>query len=319
MAERGTLDPAVAKGRAAVAECLSDLEPGDSVTVALSGGADSLALAACLAFVGTKRSWDMQAVVVDHGLQTGSADVAERAAGQARRLGLDATVVPVTVGAEGGPEGAARVARYAALVARGAAVTLLAHTLDDQAETVLLGLGRGSGPRSIAGMQPIDTPFRRPFLGLRRADTVRICAALGLEPWADPHNDDPRFRRSRLRVEVLPLLEDVLGGGVAEALARTATQVRGDLELLDELAAQIADPTDTDALAALPGALRRRVLRRAALDAGATGSELSALHIAELDRLVTDWRGQQRVELPGHISAVRSPEGLRFVPTPAHR
>lgn len=319
MPERGTLDPAVAKGRAAVAECLSDLEAGDSVTVALSGGADSLALTACVAFVGTKRSWDMQAVVVDHGLQMASAQVAERAAEQARGLGLNATVVPVTVGAEGGPEGAARAARYAALGARDANVMLLAHTLDDQAETVLLGLGRGSGPRSIAGMRPVDVPFRRPFLGLRRAETLRICAALGLEPWADPHNDDPRFRRSRLRAEVLPLLEDVLGGGVAEALARTATQVRDDLELLDELADQMADPTDAAALAALPAALRRRVLRRAALDAGALGSELSAHHIAELDRLVTDWHGQQRVELPGRVSAVRSPQGLRFVATPAAR
>jgi tRNA(Ile)-lysidine synthase len=317
MPDRGTLDPAVAKGRAAVAECLSDLEAGDSVTVALSGGADSLALTACLAFVGMKRSWDMRAVVVDHGLQAGSAEVAARAAEQACQLGLDATVVQVTVGAEGGPEAAARAARYGVLRAQDTKATLLAHTLDDQAETVLLGLGRGSGPRSIAGMRPIDPPFRRPFLGLRRAETVRICTALGLEPWADPHNDDPRFRRSRLRAEVLPLLEDVLGGGVAEALARTATQVRDDLELLDELAAQMADPTDTAALAALPAALRRRVLRRAALDAGALAAELSAHHIAELDRLVTDWHGQQRVELPGHISAVRSPQGLRFVPTPA--
>ena len=326
------LDPrgTVAKGRRAVADALADLEPGDGVTVALSGGADSLALAACVAFVGAKRAWESRAVVIDHGLQDGSDEIAARAALQAHSLGLEADIVRVEVGSSGGPEAAAREARYAALVALGAPpagtlasasggaskVTLLAHTLDDQAETVLLGLGRGSGPRSIAGMRATDGPFRRPFLGLRRAETLRICAAHGLRPWDDPHNADPRFRRSRIRTELLPLLEEVLGGGVAEALARTAAQVRDDVDLLDELAAQMADPTDTEALGNLPAALRRRVLRRAALEAGASGSELSARHIAELDRLVTDWHGQQRVELPGHVSAVRDGQGLHFVPTP---
>jgi tRNA(Ile)-lysidine synthase len=321
---RGRIDPAVARGRTAVSNALADLEPGDRVDVALSGGADSLALAACLAFVGPKQSWNCRAIVIDHGIQDGSDVVAAQTAEQARRLGLDADVLRVTVGTTGGLEAAAREARYAALVQQPSRVTLLGHTLDDQAETVLLGLGRGSGPRSIAGMRPVDPPhaagapskFRRPFLSIRRAETERICAAHGLEPWQDPHNVDPRFRRSRVRHEVIPLLEDVLGGGVAEALARTASQVREDVDLLDELAALVADPADPETLASLPPALRRRVLRQAALEAGASGSELTARHIIELDRLLTDWHGQQRVELPGHVSAVRDRQGLHFIATP---
>ena len=319
---RGGLDPAVAKGRRAVAAALDDLEPGDRVTVALSGGADSLALAVCLAFLGPKAGWDCRALVVDHGLQDDSALVAARAAAQARELGLTADVVEVVVDAEGGLEAAARTARYNALLEAAASertsAILLGHTLDDQAETVLLGLGRGSGPRSIAGMPAAVGPFRRPFLGLRRAETQRVCAAAGLEFWSDPHNDDPRFRRSRLRHEVMPLLEDVLGLGVVEALGRTAGQVREDVEFLDELARtafqgelRVAD------LSALAPALRSRVLRLAVLEAGVVGSDLTAGHLDELDRLVTDWHGQVRVELPGRISVVREQEALKFVPTPA--
>jgi tRNA(Ile)-lysidine synthase len=284
---QGRLDPAVAKGRKHLREALQDLDPGERVTVALSGGADSLALAVCLSFLGPKAGWECRAVVVNHGLQSDSAQVAARAAAQARELGLAADVIDVVVDAnDGGLEAAARTARYGALLEATAAdgadgaserggPILLGHTLDDQAETVLLGLGRGSGPRSIAGMPAVVGPFRRPFLGLRRVETQRICEAVGLEFWADPHNDDPRFRRSRLRREVMPLLEDVLGG------------------------------------------LRSRVLRLAALDAGVVGSDLTAGHLDELDRLVTDWHGQARVELPGRISVVRDSEALRFVPTPA--
>lgn len=319
---RGGLDPVVAKGRRAVAAALDDLEPGDRVTVALSGGADSLALAVCLAFLGPKAGWDCRALVVDHGLQAESALVAARAAAQARELGLTADVVEVVVDNEGGLEAAARTARYNALlemaVSGRTSAILLGHTLDDQAETVLLGLGRGSGPRSIAGMPATVGPFRRPFLGLRRAETQRICAAAGLEFWSDPHNNDPRFRRSRLRHEVMPLLEDVLGRGVVEALGRTADQVREDVEFLDDLARtafqgelRVAD------LSALAPALRSRVLRLAALEAGVVGSDLTAGHLDELDRLVTDWHGQVRVELPGRVSVVREQEALKFVQTPA--
>lgn len=310
------LDPAVAKGRNQVLAVLADIGPGERVDVALSGGADSLALAACLAFVGAKAGWTCGAVVVDHGLQDGSAVVAESAAEQARGLGVDVDIVRVEVGTGGGPEAAARDARYAVLRARPAAAVLLAHTMDDQAETVLLGLGRGSGPRAIAGMPAVNGLLRRPFLGLRRDETERICAASGLVPWSDPHNVDPRFRRSRLRHEVMPLLDDVLGGGVVEALARTADQIRTDVEFLDRLVTEHLGELAVDQLETLDPALRSRVLRLAALDAGATGSDLTATHLGELDRLVTDWRGQERVELPGRVSAIRDGGSLHFVTTP---
>jgi tRNA(Ile)-lysidine synthase len=314
--ERGRLSPAVAKGRNLLLAALPDVEPGDRVEVALSGGADSLALAACLAFVGPKSGWSCGAVVIDHGLQADSAAVAATAVEQARGLGLDAEVVRVEVGSAGGLEAAARDARYAALRGRPAVAMLLGHTMDDQAETVLLGLGRGSGPRSVAGMAAAAGSIRRPFLGLRRAETEQICVASGLTWWSDPHNAEPRFRRSRVRHEVMPLLDDVLGGGVVEALSRTADQIRADVEFLDRLVTGHVGDLAVGQLEALDPALRSRVLRLAALDAGAAGSELTALHLRELDRLVTDWHGQERVELPGRVCAIRDGGALHFVPTP---
>ena len=264
--------------------------------VALSGGADSLALTAVAA--GLRPT---TALIVDHGLQAGSPDVAAAAREHALSMGcVEAQVLTADVGSAGGPESAARMARYAALdAARNGAPVLLAHTLDDQAETVLLGLGRGSGARSMAGMRPWDPPWFRPLLGERRALTHTACAELGVTPWQDPHNVDPRFTRSRLRAEVLPLLEDVLGGGVAEALARTAAALREDNDTLDEQAAHasaavsVEEPAtgpDTRRLADLPAAVRRRVIRAWLLTSGAT--DLTDVQIRGVDRLVTDWRGQ---------------------------
>ncbi|MDO3650982.1 tRNA lysidine(34) synthetase TilS [Nocardia mangyaensis] len=207
------------------------------VVVGLSGGADSLALVAAAVV----EAGAVTAVVVDHGLQEGSAEVAEQAAAQARALGcVAALVVPVEVGRDGGVEAAARVARYAALESvRDGRPVLLGHTLDDQAETVLLGLARGSGGRSIQGMAAWNPPWGRPLLGVRRAQTMRMCADLGLRTWDDPHNTDSRYTRVRVRNEVLPLLEDVLGGGVAQALARTADQLREDGAVLDAAADEL--------------------------------------------------------------------------------
>jgi tRNA(Ile)-lysidine synthase len=201
------------------------------------------------------------------------------------------------VSGDGGPEGAARDARYRALEdARGDRPVLLAHTLDDQAETVLLGLGRGSGARSIAGMRPYDPPWCRPLLGVRRGVTHAACEELGLSAWQDPHNTDRRFTRTRLRHEVLPLMEEVLGGGVAEALARTATALRADTELIDSLIAQAmttsatAEGLDTRMLTALPDPVRRGVIRSWLLAGGAIG--LTDKQIRGVDTLVTAWRGQ---------------------------
>jgi tRNA(Ile)-lysidine synthase len=220
----------------------------------------------------------------------------------------------------GGPEAAARAARYAALEQAaadvGAAAVLLGHTLDDQAETVLLGLARGSGPRSLAGMPATRGVFRRPLLGVRRPVTAAACAALGLQPWTDPHNADRRFARVRVRLDALPVLEAALGPGVAEALARTAGQLRADAEVLEELAAERErgdTPLATSALAGLPAALRSRVLRSAALAAGCPAGALTAAHIARVGELVTDWHGQRGVDLPGGVRAARRSGEIVFV------
>ena len=225
----GALDPAVATGRNLVRDALADLADGCHVVIGVSGGADSLALAAVTAFVADRASLDLSAVVVNHGLQHGSDEVADRAVQQLDGLGVRAVVRRVDVGRDGGPEAAARTARREVLAASGADAVLLAHTLDDQAETVLLGLGRGSGPRSIAGMAARDGLWRRPFLSLRRAGTEQICRAHGLTWWTDPHNSDPAFRRSRVRGEVMPLLEghaDVVMDGVGPEVIPSVAEIR---------------------------------------------------------------------------------------------
>ena len=305
-------DPAVLRTRAAVRVALRDLPPGASVFAAVSGGADSMALAAALAHAAPKLKLSGAAAVVDHGLQAGSDRQAAVAADQCRALGLDPVVVRrVSVGRRGGPEAAARSARYRALDRLDAQAVLLGHTLDDQAETVMLGLARGSGARSLAGMATVSGRYRRPFLGLRRADTVAACAALGLEPWLDPHNNDPRFRRSAVRLDLMPALESVLGAGAVTALGRSAELLRDDADALDEWADKAwpdvcaADGLDVTALAGLPAAVRRRVLRRAAVLAGSPAGALSGRQLTAMERLVTDWRGQGPVALPGGLVAER--------------
>ena len=313
---------AVAEVRNAVRSCLSDLAAGDLVFVACSGGADSLALAAAAAFVAPRLGLRAGGVTVDHGLQPGSGERAASVAALLSKLGLDpvrGAAVTVASSLAVGPEAAARVARYGALdeaaISCGAAAILLGHTLDDQAETVLLGLARGSGGRSLAGMAARRGPYRRPLLGVRRATTSAACAELGLEPWQDPHNRDFRFARARVRHQALPVLEAALGPGVAEALARTASQLRTDAECLDDLAfAESAklrgcgsDPAGLDVgwLRALPAAIRARVLRDAAIMAGCPAGALTAGHVDRVDALVTGWRGQRRVDLPGGVRARR--------------
>ncbi|MGY1820644.1 tRNA lysidine(34) synthetase TilS [Geodermatophilus sp. SYSU D00079] len=328
----GGPSPAVARVRSAVRPGLTASTA--PVLVAVSGGADSLALAAAVAFEAPRAGVPAGAVTVDHGLQPGSAARAGATAALLRGLGLDpVSVVPVRVGADGGPEGAARAARYAALAAAAApsgARVALGHTLDDQAETVLLGLGRGSGPRSVAGMVPERRDragtWWRPLLGVRRETTRAACADQDLPVWDDPWNADPAYTRVRLRTEVLPLLEEVLGSGVAPALARTGEMLREDLDALDDLAAaelcrlagaeaRPAHPLPARDLAALPAALRRRVLRGWLRGAGVP--DLQAVHLAAVDALLTRWRGQGRVHLPGGAGVVRASGRLVVLPPDA--
>jgi tRNA(Ile)-lysidine synthase len=311
-------DPAVAATRTAVAAALRGVVAGgDRVLAAVSGGADSVALAAALAHAARRAGISPGAVVVDHGLQPGSADVAAEAAATCKDLGLDPVVVEsVTVGTAGGPEAAARAARYRAFESvadrLGASAVLLGHTLDDQAETVLLRLARGSGARSLAAMRSRSGRFLRPFLDLRREVTAKACSALGLPTWTDPHNADPAYSRVRVRVDALPALEAALGPGVAAALGRTAALLADDADALDEWAARVGADLSVVALGGLPAAVRGRVLRRAAISAGAPAGALTARHVAGLDRLVTGWHGQGPVSLPGGLVGERRYDRLSF-------
>lgn len=309
---------AAAEVRRAVRAALATRRTDAPVLVACSGGADSLALAAATAACATV---PVHAAVVDHGLQDGSGAQAAAAVEVLGGLGIKAAVHPVVVAGAGGMEAAARKARYAALrTARPHpdSAVLLGHTLDDQAETVLLGLGRGSGARSLAGMRAWDAPWLRPLLGVRRATTEAACAELGLPVWHDPHNADARFTRVRLRREVLPLLEDVLAGGVAAALARTAAQLRDDVDALDTVAAQLlaaakdGEKLVIDAVTGHPPALRRRVLRAWLGASGVTG--LTDEHLRAADLLAGRGPDRGGVAVPGGLELVRERGRLSMRP-----
>jgi tRNA(Ile)-lysidine synthase len=326
-----SLHPSIAAVRHAVRRALADLEPGARLVVACSGGADSLALASATVFEGREPGWHVIGATVDHGLQEDSPARADRVVAQLSLLGVDETVsARATVDAPGlGPEAAARAARYALLdeirERFDAQAVLLGHTRDDQAETVLLGLTRGSGGRAIAGMRPAFDGYRRPLLDVGRVDTLTACQVEGLEVWDDPHNSDPSFTRSRVRLRVLPMLEDELGPGVSDALARTAEQLRPDMELLDRQAeaalgeALVPGGLAVDRLAALPGPIRSRVLRSAAVTAGSPAGDLFHQHVIAMDALVTDWHGQRWVDLPGHLHALRREGVLTIEPSTTRR
>jgi tRNA(Ile)-lysidine synthase len=318
-----SLHPALAACRQGVRRTLAGLEPGAAVLVACSGGADSLALLSATVFEGHKAGVRVIGATVDHGLQEGSADTAARVVAQMAAMGADETAsARVRVEAAGlGVEAAARQARYDVLEQMrahfGAALVLLGHTRDDQAETVLLGLTRGSGGRSLAGMRRSFDHYARPLLDVGRDDTVTACQVEALEVWQDPHNDDPGYTRVRVRQRVLPVLENELGPGVTGNLARTADQVREDVELLDALARSAYDEQRAAgdlrvaALREVPPALLSRVLRLAALDAGALDAELFHVHVQGLRELVTGGlRGE--VQLPGHVTGLLDDGRLRF-------
>lgn len=309
-------------------------DPGALALVACSGGPDSLTLAAAAAQAAHSARWRVGAVVVDHGLQPGSEQVAVEAARRCRDLGLDPVEIrPVVVGdAPSGPESRARTARYRALALAandcGAAAVLVAHSLDDQAETVLLGLARGSGARSLAGMavrsqlQGTTAALLRPLLGLRRATLLAACRDWGLQPWLDPHNDDPAFTRVRVRHDLLPAAAAALGPGVPEALARTAASLRDDEEVLSAIAADVARQLEQGSdprqgivcadLAVHPAAIRRRVLQRMAIAAGCPAADITALHLHRLDRMVVGAGRFGPLALPGCVTARRRYGRLGF-------
>jgi tRNA(Ile)-lysidine synthase len=306
--------------RSALLANLADLEPGDQIAVGLSGGGDSVALLKAAVHVGNEKSFVVTAIIIDHQLQADSGAVAEQAAQIAKDLGtskVEIVKVQVATGSgSGGLEAAARNARrdvfesYASM--NNVKAVLLGHTLEDQAETVLLGLARGSGARSLSGMRAIDGIYRRPFLNLTR-DLVRSTVT-DLATFEDPHNSDPSFTRVRVRQTVLPVLENELGPGVAQALGRTADMLRDDADALDMDAAMIfaaGEPTINE-LEKLSKAVRTRVLRHLAIRAGVLVNDLSREHILNIDNLITNWHGQGSLNLPGQVNVKRESGKLIF-------
>ena len=306
--------------RSALFANLADLEPGDQIAVGLSGGGDSVALLKAAVHVGNEKSFVVTAIIIDHQLQADSGAVAEQAAQIAKDLGaskVEIVKVQVATGSgSGGLEAAARNARrdvfesYASV--NNVKAVLLGHTLEDQAETVLLGLARGSGARSLSGMRAIDGIYRRPFLNLTR-ELVRS-TVIDLATFEDPHNSDPSFTRVRVRQTVLPVLEKELGPGVAQALGRTADMLRDDADALDMDAAMIfaaGEPTINE-LEKLSKAVRTRVLRHLAIRAGVLVNDLSREHILNIDNLITNWHGQGSLNLPGQVTVKRESGKLIF-------
>ena len=314
MPQRPRLTPAIADVRRAVREAWMrhGVVAGDLILVACSGGPDSLALAAAAIFEGGRAGVAVGAVIVEHGLQPATKRVAQETMRTLTELGAaPALVSEVKVGTAGGPEAAARAARYQALDEAAAAFdakfVMLGHTLNDQAETVLLGLARGSGNRSLNGMAELNGRYLRPLLAISRETTVAFCQDSGLTPWIDPQNSDPKFTRVRVRNNVLPMLEAELGPGVVEALSRTAEQLREDETALAELAEHYFNEyvkiratsleIEVDEFAAMPLAIRHRVIALAL--ALLKAPEFARVHIRAIDALVDDWHGQKPLALPG--------------------
>ncbi|SNS63502.1 tRNA(Ile)-lysidine synthase [Micrococcales bacterium KH10] len=339
VARRTALDPL----RRAVEEHLRALPPRSRVLVACSGGADSLALAAATINAASHLDYQVGAVIVDHGLQPGSDQVATTTAQQCRVLGIEHVTirtVDIPTMSGGGPEARARTARYQALERAaeewGAVAVLLGHTLDDQAETVLLGLTRGAGMRSLAGMRPVAGLWHRPLLQITRNQTESVCAALGLDYWVDPTNagtaDDPL--RSRLRSQVMPVVRDVLGESAPKALARTAALLQRDLDYLDACAEELFNRAQgavtpcqcphgvTDSggvrldIATLKdehAAVRTRTIHHALTSTGSPAGAISLRHVAMVDELLTHWHGQGPIHLPGQVRGMRHCGTLEFI------
>ena len=308
-------NPVTVTIRSAVRECLSGCSAGDTVLVAVSGGADSLALAAALVPESKNALINLVGVTIDHQLQKSSGEQATKVHSQLSSLGISQIeIVKVDVEMVDGLEASARRARYAALDAvaekLNANLIFLGHTLNDQAESVLLGLARGSGARSLSGMARYTGKYCRPLLEITRSETLAACTENNLTPWIDPHNSDSQFARVRVRTDALPKLEESIGPGITEALARSADLLRDDADALDGWAVQVAAELDLadleiTALADLPKAVRTRLLRMAIYAAGAPMGSITADHVASVEALVTSWHGQGACSLPGGVKVSR--------------
>jgi len=312
--------------RNAVKPFLQSCEAGDLVLVAVSGGADSLALAYALLKESQPLAITAVAVTIDHQLQAGSALQAEKVISQLKEFGYEKVFIEkVVVDFKSGIEAGARDARYQALTAvaekEQAQKIFLGHTRDDQAETVLLGLARGSGTRSLSGMAVENGKYVRPLLALTRAQTVAACEEIGVAFWNDPHNMNKDFSRVRVRIEVLPVMEEKIGPGISAALARSASLLRDDADALDAIAdveisqLNLAD-LDCQRLGELPRAIRTRIIRAALYGAGAPSGSITWDHVAAVEALITHWHGQGALSLPGGVKVERISGRLSLLAQP---
>jgi tRNA(Ile)-lysidine synthase len=312
--------------RNAVKPFLQSCEAGDLVLVAVSGGADSLALAYALLKESQPLAITAVAVTIDHQLQAGSALQAEKVISQLKEFGYEKVFIEkVVVDIKSGIEAGARDARYQALTAvaekEQAQKIFLGHTRDDQAETVLLGLARGSGTRSLSGMAVENGKYVRPLLALTRAQTVAACEEIGVAFWNDPHNMNKDFSRVRVRIEVLPVMEEKIGPGISAALARSASLLRDDADALDAIAdveisqLNLAD-LDCQRLGELPRAIRTRIIRAALYGAGAPSGSITWDHVAAVEALITHWHGQGALSLPGGVKVERISGRLSLLAQP---
>jgi tRNA(Ile)-lysidine synthase len=305
---------AVPAVRNAVRTWLEKFEAGDKVLVAVSGGADSLALAHALSVEAKLLAINVVGVTVDHQLQKESAAQAQKTVDQLASMDLKCVVKKVNVDIQNGLEASARSARYKALneiaINENAVAVFLGHTQDDQAETVLLGLARGSGTRSLSGMAAHSGIYVRPLLELTRETTENYCKESDLSFWKDPHNEDSQFARVRVRTQAIPVLEKTIGPGISEALARSSHLLRDDADALDHWAQREAmklDLADLECahLEALPKAIRTRVLRIAIYAQGAPSGSVNAEHVSVVEALISAWNGQGASNLPGGVKVER--------------
>jgi len=296
--------------RSAVRPFLEKMEAGDRIVVAVSGGADSLALAYALSMEVKKLAIQLSGVTIDHQLQSKSGEQANQVVEQMKQINLECSVVKVNVEITEGLEASARKARYVALDELQADAVFLGHTHNDQAESVLLGLARGSGTRSLSGMAEVNGKYIRPFLAITREQTESACSEIGLTPWNDPHNKESQFARVRVRTQALPVLEETIGPGISDALVRSSHLLRDDADALDQWAEEEMvglDFHDLDCsyLQGLPRAIRSRIIRRAIYATGAPSGSLTAEHVGAVEALICAWNGQGPAHLPGGVKVER--------------
>ncbi len=305
----------------AVSNLLKDFEPADLILVGCSGGADSIALVWSASVVCKRLNLNLGVVIVDHQLIAESNQVAENTKKQCAEFGINQIIVKkIKVVLENeGLESAARKARYEAfeevIKDTNAKALMLAHTQDDQAETMLMRLTRGSGAKSLSAMSEVSGKYLRPFLHVRKFEIKDALEKEDIKYWNDPANSNSDFLRVKVRNELIPKLIEVLGDSVVEALDRTSMLLKNDNDILDQIALNHYQENRQlliSKLEDLPSAIRTRVIKLAALDAGVNPGPFSFEHIEAIDALVTNWHGQSHIDLPGFVQASRVNETIRF-------